>query len=240
MDSEIKFIIIMPTYYRKNNSTISYLERSLNSIINQTYNNWDLLIVGDKYEKEDELISLISYFQNLTSNRIIYLKNDNVEREHVKDKMRLWNCAGATSVNLGLEYARQKNYKFYAHLDDDDYWEKNHLEVLAEAYFKFKNCVFVNTKSKYRNSFLPIDNIEVKENNLLPRLATMIHSSFSFRIDIINYNYATDLFNGISKPSDGIMLDKIREFILKNSQYCSIYMPIYTCNHIEEGLARKL
>jgi cephalosporin hydroxylase len=237
VNEPIKFIIVMATYYRQNNKTNEYLKRSLNSIINQNYQNWDLIIVGDKYEKEDELLQLISEYQNKTENKIIYINNQNVERDNVKNKMKLWHCAGATSINIGLKYARDNGYKYYSHLDDDDWWENNHLEAIKNIYEVYKNCVFVNTKSTYLKSFLPKNDIEIFENNMLPTPCGMIHSSFSFRIDIINYYYDTDLNNGINHPADALMLNKIRKFILENKQYSSVYIPKLTCHHDEEMLS---
>lgn len=239
-DCSIKFVIIMPTYYRKNNSTKQYLYRSISSILNQVYTNWDLIIVGDKYDNEDELISIIYDFRTKTNNNIIYINNQIVERDHVTDKLKLWHCAGANSINIGLKYARKNNYKFYAHIDDDDWWENNHLKVLADAYINYQHCIFVNTQSKYGvNNILPKSYIQIYPNNLLPTPCGMIHSSFSFRIDIINFNYLTNIYNGIDYPSDANMLNNIKNFIINNNKYCSIYMPFLTCNHIEERAYTK-
>ena len=235
--SEIKFIIIMATFHRKNNKTFSYLTRSLNSIINQTYNNWDLIIVGDKYEPENELISIIDKFKLLTNNKIIYINNQEVERETVNNpnKRVLWNCAGANSINKGLRYARNNGYKYYCHLDDDDYWTNKHLYSLYEAYSKFQNCVFAFTKSTHITGFLPVEDMEIYQNNKLPEPCQMIHSSFSFRLDVVPFEYYTSFDeNSKSEPSDSIMLSRIHRFILENRQYCSIYMPFLTCYHDEE------
>ena len=56
----IKFVIIMATFNRKNGKTPGYLTRSLDCILAQSYTNWDLIIVGDKYEPENELIDIIN------------------------------------------------------------------------------------------------------------------------------------------------------------------------------------
>jgi glycosyltransferase involved in cell wall biosynthesis len=235
----IKFVIIMATYCRKNKKSPSYLDRSLNSIINQTYKNWDLIIVGDKYEPENELIDIINNFKTKIGieNNIIYLKNIQTERDYIKDKQNLWTCAGATSLNMGLNYARNNNYKYYCHLDDDDFWNSNHLEVLANIYVKYPNCVFANTQAMYIKRHLPqISNITIYENNMLPTPCGMIHSSYSFRIDILKFDYYTNYTNvGRYYASDADMLKKIKEFLISNKEYHSIYIPILTCNHLDEG-----
>ena len=61
-------------------------------------------------------------------------------------------------MNTGLMYARDNGYKYYCHLDDDDYWLSNHLFELNKVYSKYPNCVFANTQSTYKDGFLPIHN----------------------------------------------------------------------------------
>jgi glycosyltransferase involved in cell wall biosynthesis len=238
-NKDIKFIIITPTYNRLNKKTPSYLERSINSILNQTYTNWDLIVVGDKYEPEEELLTILENFRKklVNNNKIIYLKNTKPEREIIKTKFKLWNIAGGNAVNMALDYARNNNYKYYCHLDDDDCWLNNHLEELYKIYSKFDNCIFCNTQSQHLNGYLPrYNNIQIFPNNRMPLSCQTVHSSYSFRLDIIKFNYfTTNKEEDIKYPTDAIMLDKIKDFIIINSQYCSIYNPILTCCHPEEG-----
>lgn len=238
-----KYAIIMATYNRKNGKTPKYLEKSLDSICAQTCDDWDLIIVGDKYEPIEELKDIVDKYiiklKNLSknNNNIILLQNDKVERDYIKDKMKLWCCAGANSMNCGLKYCHENNYKYYLHLDDDDYWSPIHIEEINKVYLTYENCIFVNTKSTYKNSYLPNNKIKnVSENNLLPEQRGMIHSSFSFRLDVINFYYKTSTQeNEITDASDGLMLRDIKSFLLDNKQYSSIYIPILTCFHDLEG-----
>jgi hypothetical protein len=240
--SNIRFAIVMATFCRSNGKTPTYLKRSIESVVSQTYKNWDLIIVADKYEPREELDGIINNYitSNITSNnKIIYIYNDIVERDYITDKVKLWCCAGASSMNKGLEYARANNYKYYCHLDDDDFWTNNHLEKLAYAYSNYSNCVFANTQSTFCNSYLPKneENITtVYPNNRLPLAQKVIHSSFSFRLDIILFEYfTTHNMNDNFWYSDAIMLNNIKGFLEENKQYCSIYMPYMTCYHDYEG-----
>jgi glycosyltransferase involved in cell wall biosynthesis len=236
------FGIVMATYFRKSNKTKEYLQRSLTSIINQTFLDWQLIIIGDKYEPEEELLEIINEFKQKTSNKIIYLQNTNVERDFIKNKNNLWNVAGATSINMGLNYLRENNIKYYCHLDDDDYWTNTHLEALNEIYSKYENCIFANTQATHpKHKYLPkSNNIIINENNIVPEAGKIIHSSYSFRCDIIKLDYYTTFDkNAYFYPSDAIMLNNIRQFLSENKQYCSIYNPILTCFHDIQGEAKR-
>ena len=104
---------------------------------------------------------------------------------------------------------------------------------------KYPNCIFTNTKSTYVNSYLPIENMDIFENNRLPIPNGTIHSSFSFRIDILPYYYKTALDEfGINEPSDANMLQQIKTFLENNKQYSSIYISELTCYHDFEGEVR--
>ena len=239
----IKFGIVMATFCRSNGNSPKYLERSLNSILNQVYKNWDLIIVSDKYEPIEELCTIVDNFKKECSNNIITLYNDKPERDYIKDKQKLWCCAGARSMNIGLKYCRENGYKYYAHLDDDDFWTDTHLEKLSFAYTIYPHCIFANTQSTYFNITLPKEEeniFYISPNNRLPLSCATIHSSFSFRCDIVPFEYFTSFNEDCSFwYSDAIMLNHIKEYLEQNKEYCSIYMPFLTCYHDFEGETLK-
>lgn len=95
--------IIMPSY-----NTASYISESINSVINQTYKNWELIIVDDSStDNTDEIVSKF-----LNDERIKYLKNDK-------------NSGAAISRNKAL---REAKGKWIAFLDSDDLWIPEKLE----------------------------------------------------------------------------------------------------------------
>ncbi len=239
-NENIKFAIVIATFNRKNGKTPTYLKRAIESIIKQKYKNWDIILVGDKFEPEHIVIDIVNSYKNElvnndndNDNEIIYLNNQNVERDYIFNKYNLWKCAGATSMNMGLKYARENNYKYYCHLDDDDYWSDTHLLELAKVYNKYPNCIFCNTQSTYTGSFLPREKFDLYENNRMPLSENTIHSSISFRIDILGIYYTTG--ENMNKPADATILDEIKTFLENNKQYSSIYTPVLTCYHDIEG-----
>lgn len=85
-----------------------FIEQTIDSVINQTFKNWELIIIDD--------------FSSDNSIRIInnYLKKDN----RIKLIKNLKNEGPAISRNKGIKIAKGK---FIAFLDSDDLWHKNKL-----------------------------------------------------------------------------------------------------------------
>ena len=95
--------IIMPSY-----NTASYIAESIQSILSQSYSEWELLIVDDcSTDNTDDVVRLF-----LTDRRIKYLKNSK-------------NSGAAGSRNYAL---REATGKWIAFLDSDDLWLPNKLE----------------------------------------------------------------------------------------------------------------
>ena len=94
--------IIMPSY-----NTAQYISQSIQSVLAQTYLNWELIIVDDC--STDNTENVVSVFLN--DNRIKFLKNER-------------NSGAAVSRNRALREARGK---WIAFLDSDDLWEPEKL-----------------------------------------------------------------------------------------------------------------
>lgn len=94
--------IIMPSY-----NTAEYITDSINSVLKQTYENWELIIVDDCSTDNTDIV-IKSY---LTDIRIHYLKNEK-------------NSGAAVSRNKALAIAKGK---WIAFLDSDDLWNEEKL-----------------------------------------------------------------------------------------------------------------
>lgn len=94
--------IIMPSY-----NTAPYIEETIQSVLNQTYTNWELIIVDDcSNDSTDEVLDAIK------DNRIRYFKNEK-------------NSGAAVSRNKAL---REAKGQWIAYLDSDDLWMPEKLE----------------------------------------------------------------------------------------------------------------
>ena len=94
--------IIMPSY-----NTASFIKETIQSVLNQTYSKWELIIVDDcSTDNTDEVL------ENIKDSRIRYFKNDK-------------NSGAAVSRNKALREARGQ---WIAYLDSDDLWMPEKLE----------------------------------------------------------------------------------------------------------------
>lgn len=121
--------IIMPSY-----NTGKYIADSIRSVVNQTYTNWELIIVDDCSTDNTDLIVK----QYLEDERIKYLKNEK-------------NSGAAVSRNYALKEAKGK---WIAFLDSDDLWHPEKLErqiaFMEENDYKFTyaNYIEIDENSK--------------------------------------------------------------------------------------------
>lgn len=96
--------IIMPSW-----NTSKYIAESIESVINQSYENWELIIVDDcSTDNTDDVV--LPY---LDDNRIKYFKNDK-------------NSGAALTRNRAL---REAKGEWIAFLDSDDLWIPEKLEL---------------------------------------------------------------------------------------------------------------
>tara|TARA_A100001015_G_C14982353_1_gene710019 strand:- start:573 stop:1514 length:942 start_codon:yes stop_codon:yes gene_type:complete len=104
--------VVMPTF-----ENVALLGRAINSVLDQSYKNWELLIVDNS--SNDGTEALVSKFQNENLNKKIkfYIVTNNGIIAH--------------SRNLGINNA---NGEWIAFLDSDDWWEPDKLQIsLKEA-----------------------------------------------------------------------------------------------------------
>ena len=56
----MKLGIVIATYQRKDGTTPFFLQKALDSIFSQTYQNFKIFLIGDKYEDNEEFVNIIS------------------------------------------------------------------------------------------------------------------------------------------------------------------------------------
>jgi len=126
--------IIMPSY-----NTAAYIGESIKSVLNQTYVNWELIIVDDcSTDNTDEVVASIN------DGRIRYIENEK-------------NSGAAVSRNRAL---REAKGRWIAFLDSDDLWTSDKLEKQVafmtenDYHFSYTNYVEIDDKSEPNGIFV--------------------------------------------------------------------------------------
>jgi glycosyltransferase involved in cell wall biosynthesis len=86
-----------------------YIFQSVNSVINQTYKNWELIIIDD--ENSENSKSLLNKIK--------------IKHKNIKIYSTRFNVGVGFARNLGIKKSKGR---FVAFLDSDDYWHKNKLK----------------------------------------------------------------------------------------------------------------
>jgi glycosyltransferase involved in cell wall biosynthesis len=99
-------------------------ERAIDSLINQTYKNIEIVVVGDGCT--DNTQDVLASFGD---SRIKFI---NLEERgaYPPDGLRRWMVAGTTAVNKALELAQGD---FICHCDDDDRFDPQRIEKLVNV-----------------------------------------------------------------------------------------------------------
>jgi teichuronic acid biosynthesis glycosyltransferase TuaG len=123
MSSENLVSIITPMYNAQ-----SYIVETINSVINQTYTNWEMIIIDNcSTDNSREIV------ENINDSRIKLIKLS-------------YNSGGpARPRNIGIDNAKGE---YIAFLDADDVWLPNKLEVQIK-YMVDENLDFSSTREIY-------------------------------------------------------------------------------------------
>jgi len=229
----MKFGVVIPTYYKKDGSTKDFLEKTIQSVVDQTYTDWKLFIVGDDYTHPEELVELTKHIPPDK----LRIENLPVSIERSKYKGReLWLCSGCNPSNQGIKLLEEEGINYYCHLDHEDIWTPQHLEYHNNVYLKYPEVSFVYTKAHFvrEGNCFPADLVDDKMNNLPPRGRHVVHSSISFNINIIKLRYRNMMDLKIDCASDADLWDRINEEIRRKNIF-SYHVPKATTYHLLEG-----
>jgi teichuronic acid biosynthesis glycosyltransferase TuaG len=142
--------IVIPVYNASN-----YIIDTLNSVVNQTYTNWELFLVDDM--STDESVAIIKD----------YIKNNNLD-----NKITLLE----TDVKLTAAGARNKgiaaaNGHYLCYLDADDFWDEYKLQKQVN-FMEKKQCAFSFTSYMFANELGKVKGKKVT----VPRVLDYKHS----------------------------------------------------------------
>ncbi|MDW3208246.1 MAG: glycosyltransferase family 2 protein [Reichenbachiella sp.] len=135
--------IISPLYNAEH-----FILETINSVLNQTYNNWEWILIDDA-SSDNSVDLLLPYSENDSRIKLFRLKE---------------NVGAGEARNIGLSHSHGNYITF---LDADDYWDKDKLQTQLHFHLE-NNCCF--SYSWYYN----VDS----RSNLLSRSRTPNNVSF--------------------------------------------------------------
>lgn len=156
---------------------------SLASILNQTYANWHLVVVGDGLN-----VSQVAAFHNtlrtlsFPSSKLTFYNMDFRLRESfVYNRSDVWAHAGTNAVNTGLRIAYNLSLASHvARIDDDDVWRHDHLQNLADAYH-LHNATFAFSQAlNFIPGPFPSPSFKTTIHPFPPQPCGMIHATSSW------------------------------------------------------------
>lgn len=156
--------VIMPTYNRENT-----IERAIDSVLNQTFNNYELIIVDDGSTDNSEKLIHEKYKTYIKNGKIKYFKQEN---------------GGVSKArNKGLSEARGS---VIAYLDSDNCWFETYLEKMVAALSNHnKNTAYsaMEVDDAYRNKKfvrnVKYDRDQLLESNFID-LNVFVHKRFLY------------------------------------------------------------
>jgi glycosyltransferase involved in cell wall biosynthesis len=122
--------VLIPTY----NRCQIILERALPSVLSQTYQNFEIVIVDDG--SSDNTYETIKALNNP---KINILRNSRKSYRYPNKALYHWFTGGVSALNKGLPHCKGE---YVARIDDDDMWTEDHLEKLL-TFLKATKSEFV-------------------------------------------------------------------------------------------------
>lgn len=111
--------VVIPTYKR----TVHYLARAVQSVLNQTYKNIEIIVIDDSPSTYQYRNEIQTYMDSLESEKVHYYQNET-------------NIGGALARNRGILLARGT---FVSFLDDDDEYCPHKIEKQVKFMIQ-ENC----------------------------------------------------------------------------------------------------
>ena len=233
------FAIIIPTYQRPDGRTPVLLKRALDSVFAQSYTNFKIYLIGDKYEDEQELSNLISQYPQ----KQIYYENLPIAKERSKYSMgsrELWCSGGVNATNYAIEKAMADRLQYACFIDHDDVWLPDHLQTVHDV-IEQTSARWLCTKTAVNSLyFYPNITTENPMIEFLPLPEGVIKSSVCFDLQLIPTRFRDVLAEtGTLYPADADLWRRMREFITA-FKLKSYYINTLTCTYLSGGLKRPI
>ena len=134
----MKLGILIPTYRKANGEYRDQIAKTLESVSNQTHKDYKVFLIGDLYDDNYEFEEL----SKIIDPSKIWAHNLPIAYERSKYSGKdLWVTGGVYASNIGIDQALKEGFDYICHLDHDDLWKPNHLELISTTR-DLQKCIF--------------------------------------------------------------------------------------------------
>ena len=142
-----KLISVIIPYYKKR----QYIKATLNSVVNQSHKNLEIIIIYDDKDKKD----------------LKYLKSITIKEKRVKFVVNLKNIGVGKSRNKGMKICKGE---YIAFVDADDIWHKKKIEfqlnfmikkkiLISHTDYKIMNNGILNSRTRKARNFESVNDL---------------------------------------------------------------------------------
>ena len=204
----MKFSVIIPIYKAE-----TYLEKAVRSVLNQTYSDYEIILIDDG--SPDKCPLMCDRYSAV---------NPKIRTIHQQ------NAGVSIARNNGIKAAKGEVICF---LDADDEWKNTYLESIKALYEKYSQIIasFTARYIRYPDGEIKLMRIPINENffifdRLLGNLEYCRTSCFTIRKDAFKQ---ISLFREHIKRGEDLDL-MLRTFCLGAIGYCNIPLIIYNAD----------
>lgn len=196
-------------------------ERAIPSILRQTYQNFEIVIVGDHCTDDTE-----EQIKKMNDKRIRFY---NLPRHsyYPDDKFKRWLIVGAEPANTAVSLAKGD---WIATLDDDDEYRPNHLETLVK--------LAQATQSELAYSALLSTHVNTKEQKVIwsdpPRLASFSMMSAIYLRALFEFIPTDEQGWAVREPQDWYLCRRMLEAGVKYAATETVTGDIHLLNYSEK------
>jgi len=200
-DNEFLVSIIMPTY-----NSEKYISESIESVISQTYKNWELIIVDDNSNDNTEKI-VKSYTDKYKNIKYLKLKE---------------NKGAAVARNKAISLSKGR---FIAFLDSDDLWIDNKLDMQVSFMinnniaFSFTDYELIDDYGKSLNKIIRMPNKlsyeEYLRNTIIQTVTVMIDRNYINDVSMPLIRRRQDFACWLGILKNGIIAISIQQTLAK-------------------------
>lgn len=237
--------VYIPTYNRAE----ILLERSVPSVLSQTYRNLELVVVGDHCTDETE-----AHLSRIKDPRLRFYNLPYRGYRYPPTAENHWLAGPVVPANQALELVKGK---WIARVDDDDTWTSDHIDTLLqfaqEGAFEFVSAQYVEERFGRR---IIIDGVAANDpyytrrprsaNDMSPKIggtSTWLYRSYLrlFRYNIHcwrkRWNRVNDIDISIRMFKAGVrmgFLDRVLAHVLPRPGEATVGLEAYKCSEQEK------